>query len=238
MTQGSLFDGAGGMRIGFEQVGFETSWRVDLLNGNDIKKVSPSEFSKVDLISGGPPCQRGSSLSSFAKNRTKITLWKEMLQFITALRPRWVVVENVLGFLPEMVTEWTPQLQQLGYGCAGQCISSRHWVPQLRTRAFIVARMEVFGVALWNHLYLNNFRGKVGANGHSSGKQSGKFFCSCSDCLRNGVSPRVPAWEFACLGAGNAVTVPLARFLAERILTVEALIVSGKFVNKDVNRLF
>ena len=239
MTQGSLFDGAGGLRIGFELAGFKTEWTLDLQAGQDIKIEKAKNYKKVDLISGGPPCQRGSFAANFSRSRDSTTLWSEMLQFTEKLRPKWVVVESTIGFLPEMVQKWTSQLQQLGYGCAGQCISSRHWVPQIRTRAFIIGRLEVTGVALWNHLFSNRvgrimepeIRSKIS---NSSQQQ----YRPCSNCLRNGVPTRISSHHFACVGAGNAVTVPLATFLGNRILLVEDLIQSGTFINNDVKRLF
>jgi site-specific DNA-cytosine methylase len=240
LTQGSLFDGAGGMRRGFEQAGFKTLWSLDLLTGTDIRKAKPDAYKKVDLISGGPPCQRGSFLAAIHSNRTKITLWSEMLQFITVLRPKWVVVENVIGFLPEMVKEWTPQLQQLGYGCAGQCIDSRHWVPQRRTRAFLIGRLGISGVALWHSLYTNGLGterrkpSKIVAKSNSARKYVG----ACPDCLRGGVLTGLRARGLACLGAGNAVTVPVAKFLAMRILETENQIRKGIFQEKDIRRLF
>lgn len=221
MRHGSLFDGAGGMRIGLEQAGFQTAWTVEILNGQDITKLDPHKFERVNIISGGPPCQRGSLLSSFHNNRTKITLWKEMLSFIQILRPQWVLVENVLGFKQEMLY-WSQELQQLGYGCAGQCISSRHWLPQIRTRIFLIARLETEGVALWNYLYSNVQRGEIRSGRCEEGEQSQFFLGSCAECLRGGIFARVSARKIAFVGAGNAVSIPVAKWLGERIIEAES----------------
>jgi site-specific DNA-cytosine methylase len=232
MTHGSLFDGAGGMRIGLEQSGFRTLWAVDILYGKDVTKINAADLPKVDLISGGPPCQRGSTLSALHHNRTKITLWPDMLRIVSALLPKWVCVENVLGFMPEMASVWAKELQQLGYGCAGQCISSRHWLPQIRTRAFIVARLGITGVALWNYLYRDVQRGKMGAKRSTKKEQSSVYSGPCSKCLRGGIFAGVSSRKFAFVGAGNAVTIPVARYIGERIIETEKMITSGEFSDR------
>lgn len=231
LTHGSLFDGAGGMRSGFEDAGFQTKWALDILNGHDITRSNPADYQRVGLISGGPPCQRGSELAKFDRSRTFVTLWPEMLRFVAALMPEWVVVENVEGFKWQMV-DWTADLQRLGYGCAGQLIDSRHWVPQQRTRAFIVARLGANGLALWNHLYAPgvgasresrdwNHQEAHGERDQRNHPQAGDLFTGpCDKCVRGGILAGNDARKFALMGAGNAVTQKVARFLAERIKQV------------------
>jgi site-specific DNA-cytosine methylase len=232
LKQGSLFHGFGGLARGLEDAGFETVWAYDLLTGHDIAALDPRDSERVDLISGGPPCQRGSVLSHYKSDRRNYqTPWKEMLRFVEVLRPRWIVVENVPGFQRQMV-DWTADLHKLGYGCAGQSLDSRHWVPQQRTRCFIVGRLGVEGMALWNHLYASGERIEAREstlfsekNCTSSQRRSASkvqlFSGSCPDCLRGGIFAGHTAKSLACLGAGNAVTQTLAAWLGEKILAYE-----------------
>lgn len=215
MTHGSLFDGFGGLRRGFEDAGIETRWARDLIYGHDIENDDPAELEWVDLISGGPPCQRGSKAASLHRSRTKQTLWRPMLRVIETLRPNWVVLENVRGFQREMV-DWTADLHKLGYGCAGQLIDSRHWVPQQRTRCFVIGRLGANGVELWYHLYADGFGmegGKQTPRTHAKG-QTEKQNCgndescrpfngNCSDCVRDGIFARISARKPACVGRGK-----------------------------------
>ena len=77
-TAASLFCGAGGLDIGFEQAGFKTIWandfepsacetykkwnsEADVVCG-DISKIDMSKIPQTDIILGGFPCQ-GFSLS-------------------------------------------------------------------------------------------------------------------------------------------------------------------------------
>lgn len=222
MTQGSLFDGFGGLRRGLEDAGLVSKWALDLIYGHDIATTNPDSLERVDLISGGPPCQRGSIAARFSRSRTQITLWPEMLRIVKGIRPNWVVVENVLGFQRQMV-DWTADLHELGYGCAGQLVDSRHWVPQQRTRCFIVGRMGADGMALWNHLYADRKRmeGRKQPQELQESRQGGKYAGSCPDCVRDGVFARLSARKPACMGAGNAVTQPLAAWLGQRIIETE-----------------
>ena len=222
MTHGSLFHGFGGIARGFERVGINTIWTVDLINGQDIRTEEPNRYADVDILSGGPPCIRGSAAASFSRSRTKQTLWPEMLRFVGAKRPQWVLVENVKGFKREMV-EWTLDLQRMGYGCSGRAIDSRHWVPQQRTRYFIVGRLGISGLALRDLLYADRERVERRKQPEELRQRITRdaFDGSCADCLRGGIFARAGARKFALMGAGNAVTQPIAEWIGRRI--VEAI---------------
>jgi site-specific DNA-cytosine methylase len=222
VKHGSLFSGFGGIDRGFESAGIRTIWRIDAIEGKDIREERPEDYEFADIISGGPPCQKGSTAAAFSGNRTKETLWPEMLRFVTQKKPSWVVVENVSGFRDEMVG-WSLELQRLGYGCFGQGMDSRHWVPQQRTRFFVIGRMGADGMALRNNFYADGERMEGGK--HSAAirqRESGNVYVgSCPDCLRGGIYSRVSARKSALVAAGNAVTQPLAEWIGRRIIEVE-----------------
>jgi DNA (cytosine-5)-methyltransferase 1 len=116
LTHGSLFSGIGGFDLAAQLAGIETLWQVEndpfcqkvlqkhfpeaKLYG-DIKNVSGNELEKVDIISGGFPCQ---PFSCAGKRRGKDDdryLWPEMLRIIREVKPSWVVAENVGGLLTQ-----------------------------------------------------------------------------------------------------------------------------------------
>jgi hypothetical protein len=218
MTHGSLFDGAGGMRRGLEQAGFETKWTVDILHGRDITSIEPCELEPVDLISGGPVCRRTSRAAQWHRQRDNSSLWPYMLRIVQALRPKWVLVEQPASVARAVIRGWVCDLERSGYGVSGRIVDSKHWVPQQRARWYLIGRLGAIGVELRDHLYPDSIR-MEGA--HVQGSTGVRFDGNCPDCLRGGIFARVSARKSALMGAGNAVTVPTARWLGERIAAME-----------------
>lgn len=230
MTFGSLFAGAGGFDIGFAACGMRRIWEVELTRGRDIRSESGATLQPVELICGGPPCQATSRAAALRKRRTGVSLWPEMLRIVSEMLPAWVVVEQPLGGR-DVIVQATLDLQRLGYGCAGRIIDSRHWVPQTRSRWFVIARLGVTGMALWNRLYPDGERmerGQLRAEAHAAHLQEGDaqsrllFAGQCADCLPSGVYSRISARKPALIGAGNAVSPPVAEWIGRRIMEAES----------------
>ena len=115
LTVGALFAGCGGMEQGIAQVlPVSLSWFAEfdaapsavmahhhpgVPNLGDVTKVDWSAVPRVDVITGGSPCQ---DLSHAGKRKgmtdgTRSNLWAEMREAVAVLRPRLVVWENVRG---------------------------------------------------------------------------------------------------------------------------------------------
>ncbi len=218
LTHGSLFDGFGGLRRGLEDAGFQTKWARDLIYGHDIEIDDPRTVERVDLISGGPVCSRTSRAAIWQGQKTNQSLYAHMLRFVAYLRPTWIVVEQPASVDRILILSWTADLERDGYGIAARIIDSQHWVPQRRARWFIVGRMGKTGVELWDDLYPDSL-GMEGQN--VQGSPSQRFDGNCADCLRGGIFARISARKSALMGAGNAVTQPLAEWLGKKIIAVE-----------------
>ena len=114
---GSLFSGYGGLDLAVEHVfGANTVWFSELSepvggvlahhwphapNLGDITSINWSQVAQVDVLTGGFPCQDVSTVGKRAglTPGTRSGLWAYMATAIDALRPEWVVIENVRGLL-------------------------------------------------------------------------------------------------------------------------------------------
>lgn len=156
-TLGSLFAGIGGVDLGFERVGFQTSWQVEIndfarsiLKKNfphadrsitDVRDGNISTLSRVDVLAGGFPCQDISLAGRGAGIRgSRSGLWSEMRRIISELRPRYVFVENVSALLGRGMDVVLGELSEIGYDAEWQVIPARTFgAPHRRERVFIVA---------------------------------------------------------------------------------------------------
>ena len=180
-TIGSLFSGYGGLDLAVEKLtGAKTIWFCEwdeapskileknfpnIPNYKDVTKIDWTQIPKVDILTGGFPCQDLSLAGKRAglKDGTRSGLWAEMANAIEQIRPRKVVIENVRGLLSatanngvEYSTEamatlnGKPALRAMGavLGDLSDLRYSAKWVgvqaaeagaPHARFRVFIVA---------------------------------------------------------------------------------------------------
>jgi DNA (cytosine-5)-methyltransferase 1 len=114
---GSLFSGYGGLDIAVSNVLDATvAWHCEwddapsqilekrypgVPNYRDVTQVDFTKVEKVDVLTGGFPCQDLSLAGKRAglKNGTRSGLWSEFARAIDEIRPRMVVIENVRGLL-------------------------------------------------------------------------------------------------------------------------------------------
>lgn len=97
-----------------------------------------------DVVFGGFPCQPFSSSGLRKGQSDDRYLWPEYRRIVSELRPRWVVIENVIGLLSidggRLFGGILDDLDDLGFDAAWSVLDSRHFgVPQRRRRVFVVA---------------------------------------------------------------------------------------------------
>jgi len=158
MQVGSLFSGIGGIELGLEMASkeFQPAWFVErepyaqsILKRHwpevkiydDITRVNWNEVERVDVLTGGFPCQ---DISNAGKRvgiqGSRSGLWKEMFKAIRILRPRLVIAENVSALLNRGLNVVLADLASLGYNAEWDCIpASAVGAPHRRDRIFIVA---------------------------------------------------------------------------------------------------
>jgi len=115
MRHGSLFSGIGGFDLAAEWMGWENVFHCD--NNPFVQKVlnfywpdakiyddiTETDFrkyeGKIDIITGGFPCQPFSTAGRRKGSKDDRYLWPEMLRVIKEIKPRYVVGENVAGII-------------------------------------------------------------------------------------------------------------------------------------------
>ncbi|HRH39858.1 MAG TPA: DNA (cytosine-5-)-methyltransferase, partial [Flavobacteriales bacterium] len=163
-TSLGLFAGAGGLDLGFESEGFIHTEANEILAyatatlkhnrpdwhvvHDDVRGYTPSFKTGLDVLLAGFPCQGFSLGGNRDPHDERNTLYREVLRIAKRMKPRVIVMENVLN-LRTMVHPETgrPFAQQIidelrAVGYSTQCAFFRvsgHGVPQTRRRFVFVA---------------------------------------------------------------------------------------------------
>ena len=159
LTVGSLFAGIGGFDLGLERAGMRVRWQCEIdpycqrvlakhwphvTRYGDIKTVDWDSVEPVDLLCGGFPCQdislagKGAGLAG-----DRSGLWFEYAKAIAALRPRYVLIENVSALRSRGLDQVLGSLAALGYDAEWHCIPAcAVGAPHRRDRVWIIAHSK------------------------------------------------------------------------------------------------
>ena len=127
MTHASLFSGIGGCEVAAAMLGWENLFHCEINpfgravldywfpNSESYEDITKTNFEKwrgrVDVLTGGFPCQPFSHAGHRRGADDDRYLWPEMLRAIQEIRPTWVIGENVIG-----ITTMVEQGQTLEVG--------------------------------------------------------------------------------------------------------------------------
>jgi len=161
MNHASLFSGIGGFDLAAEWMGwtnvFNCEWeefpqRVlkhhfpNAKQYGDIKELDATAYAgRIDILTGGFPCQPYSLAGKRKGKEDERHLWPEMLRVIRECSPRWVVGENVRGLVSWsgglVLEEVYSDLETLGYSVQSFVLPACAVnAPHRRDRVWIVAR--------------------------------------------------------------------------------------------------
>lgn len=154
----SLFCGAGGLDMGFENKGFHTIWANDFDEAacnthrewsnaevvqGDIGKIDFNSIPKTDFIAGGFPCQ-GFSLAGPRKiDDSRNILYRYFVKLVEEKQPKAFVAENVKGLLTlgngAIIEAILNDFSSKGYDVVPTLVNAADYgVPQDRQRVIIV----------------------------------------------------------------------------------------------------
>jgi DNA (cytosine-5)-methyltransferase 1 len=159
LKHGSLFSGIGGFDLAAEWIGWENIFQCEIdgfcnkvLEKNfpntkkykDIKQFNGYEYrNKLDVLTGGFPCQPFSTAGKQKGTKDNRSLWGEMFRIIKESRPTYIVGENVNGIVKMELDNIWADLESEGYtvetfnlpACA---VSAAH----IRKRIWITAYLD------------------------------------------------------------------------------------------------
>ena len=162
----SLFSGAGGLDLGFENAGFRTIWANDFepdackthenwssakVVCDDIAKIDTSDIPDADIMLGGFPCQ-GFSLSGPRKiDDSRNVLYKHYVRIVKEKKPLLFLGENVKGLLTmgngQIIDAIIAEFSECGYDVFYKLLNARNYcVPEDRERVIIVGFRKDLGI--------------------------------------------------------------------------------------------
>lgn len=157
----SLFAGIGGFELAFESINAKTVLMCEI--DTPAKHVLSTHFPNIpivndvceldtlpikpDVLCAGFPCQ---DLSSIGEKQglsgTRSSLVTEVFRILKKNPVEWVIFENVSFMLSlrhgEAIKTIVSKLEELGYKWAYRSIDSITFLPQHRTRVFVVASLH------------------------------------------------------------------------------------------------
>lgn len=154
-TFGSLFAGIGGIDLGLERAGWRCIWQVeidpfrrailekhwpDVPKHGAIEEVDLEQLEVPDLIAGGFPCQPVSDHGRRDGTEGGRWLWPYMARCVQALRPRFVLVENIVALRRRGLSDVLSDLHACGYDAEWDDIAASEFgAPHRRARLFLIA---------------------------------------------------------------------------------------------------
>lgn len=162
MTHGSLFSGIGGFDLAAEMLGWQNVFQVEIdtycqavlaknfpsvKRYSDIKNFDCDEYTgRIDVVSGGFPCQPFSRAGKRKGEADSRNLWSEMFRVIRTLKPTYVVCENVVGLADMALYNVLDNLASEHYETEIFIIPAcAQNAPHRRDRLWIVAYPYIYG---------------------------------------------------------------------------------------------
>jgi DNA (cytosine-5)-methyltransferase 1 len=216
MKHGSFFSGIGGFDLAALWCGWTNVFQCendpfcqqiltyhfpDTILYEDIKTAKFSRYKgKIDIVSGGFPCQPFSELGKRMGSKDNRFLWYEMLRGIHEIQPTWVVAENVCGIITQekglVFERICSDLESEGYNIQPFIIPACSVnAPHQRKRVWFVANANSNRLQKWTKRSFKNKKKndiRYAANSNCVGLEERKTSQTEKVCID---ITRIPNWE-------------------------------------------
>lgn len=163
MNNLDLFSGIGGFSLGLERAGMQTvafcekdkfcqkvlhkHWPdvplFEDIHDITIESLQGRGVGKIDIITGGFPCQPFSVAGQQGGKNDDRYLWPAMFNVIKSVKPAWVLCENVTGIIPMALDEVLSDLEDKAYTTQTFIIPACSLnAPHRRERVWILAHSD------------------------------------------------------------------------------------------------
>jgi DNA (cytosine-5)-methyltransferase 1 len=163
MNHIDLFSGIGGFALSAKWAGFKT--RMFCENDKFCQKVLAKNFpnvpihddiktfnysGKIDLLTGGIPCQPFSVAGKRKGKKDDRYLWPDMFRIIRQTQPSYVLIENVMGIIPIGLDDILVDLERENYAFVVLVLpASAAQAPHKRERVWIIAHRDSERCNVW-----------------------------------------------------------------------------------------
>ena len=237
LTVGSLFSGIGGLDLGLERAGMNVIWQSEIdpycnkvlkkhwpevTNHGNIKDIDWGTVQRPDIICGGYPCQPFSTAGKRKGTDDPRHLWPWVRDAISALRPKYAILENVRGHVSMGGLQVIGELAEIGYDAEWEIVSAAsQGAPHVRERLFILAYPQ----RQWNGQHRQSTDvtdvGKFWRTDdrREKGNERGEWWSHQPNLGRvvYGVPNRVDKLR----GLGNAVVPQVAEYIGRLVMAAE-----------------
>ena len=233
-----LFSGIGGFALaaqwvgGIETVGFceIDPWAQKVLAKNfpnvpihdDVKTLNSKNYGRIDIITGGYPCQPFSGAGERRGEADDRHLWPEVSRLITAARPRWVLCENVDGHVSMGLDQVLAELEGKGYSAEPIIIPAcAVGAAHRRDRVWIIAHDSSIGVSGDQSEEVPRFKIlQRGENGRKTEGVRGMPALPSSQLCGSGDG--IPKRVDRLRGCGNAIVPQVAAEILRVMMSVDS----------------
>jgi DNA (cytosine-5)-methyltransferase 1 len=109
---------------------------------DDVRTIDATRLGRIDIVTGGYPCQPFSQAGRRQGEEDERHLWPEMLRIIKSCQPRYVLAENVAGHVTMGLDQVLTDLEDQGYTTRAIIVPAcAKNAPHRRDRVWIIGQL-------------------------------------------------------------------------------------------------